>query len=221
MTHVIAVAQRKGGVGKTTLAVCVAAELCRRGREVALIDSDPQRSACHWAELGYLHFPVYEMVLGNQAVGNWVNDLIGVSKKYEYVVVDTAPNDRALVAPIVASSLVLVPCTPSGLDIEATAQTLNIVNAVRSRRQEYHPPMIIVPNRVDTRTLEGQQLVEALTGFGEIVSPTIGYRSAFVRAFSEGRSIDEMKDGLAAHRDIQLLCTIIEKRLDGVQRLPR
>ena len=155
MSHVIAVAQRKGGVGKTTLAVCVAAEFRRWGRNVALIDADPQRSACHWAELGNLQFPAYELTLGNQPVIKWVNDLIAISKDYEYLVVDTAPSDRALVAPIVASSLVLVPCTPSGLDLEATAQTLDIVNAVRSQRQKYHPLLMIVPNRVDARTLGG------------------------------------------------------------------
>ena len=220
MSHVIAVAQRKGGVGKTTLAVCVAAEFRRWGRNVALIDADPQRSACHWAELGNLQFPAYELTLGNQPVIKWVNDLIAISRDYEYLVVDTAPSDRALVAPIVASSLVLVPCTPSGLDLEATAQTLEIVNAVRSHRQKYHPLLMIVPNRVDARTLEGQQLVEELNGFGEIVSPPIGYRSAYVRAFSEGRSIAEMRDGQAAHRDIQLLCTLIAKQLDNAPPLP-
>ena len=43
---IITVAQRKGGVGKTTIAVNVAGELSRRNYDVALMDSDPQRSAC-------------------------------------------------------------------------------------------------------------------------------------------------------------------------------
>jgi chromosome partitioning protein len=67
MSDIIAVAQRKGGVGKTTLSVSLAAELCRRGRDVALVDGDPQASACHWAQLGNLEFPVYEMALADQA----------------------------------------------------------------------------------------------------------------------------------------------------------
>jgi hypothetical protein len=49
MPRLIALAQRKGGVGKATLAVSLAAELCDRGLDVALVDSDPQRSAWAWA----------------------------------------------------------------------------------------------------------------------------------------------------------------------------
>src|ERR1700759_4496876 len=59
MRRMIAVAQRKGGVGKTTLGVSLAAEAKKRGRDVALIDADSQNSACRWAELGNLEYPVY------------------------------------------------------------------------------------------------------------------------------------------------------------------
>ena len=60
-TRRIAVAQRKGGVGKTTIAVSIAAELFERGDDVVLIDADPVRSACQWAALGGLRFPVREL----------------------------------------------------------------------------------------------------------------------------------------------------------------
>ena len=138
MNHVIAVAQRKGGVGKTTLSVCVAAELQSRGAEVALIDADPQRSACQWAELGDLRFPVHEIPLTNYSVADWIRAINGISVNFGYVVIDIAPNDRALGASIAAASLVLVPCTPSGLDVEATVRTLEIIDAVRVRRHG-HP----------------------------------------------------------------------------------
>ena len=208
MGFTITVAQRKGGVGKTTLAISVAAELCRRGKRAALIDADLQKSACRWAEPGKLRFPVYEIALIDQSVANWVRDAVRVGKDYDCVVIDTAPNERMLVSSMAISDLVLVPCTPSGLDLEATARTLELIDAVRVRRQG-RPRLILVPNRVDARTLEGRQLVDELTGFGETVSDTIGNRSAFVRAFSAGRPVGEMPESLAADLEIQRLCDLI------------
>jgi chromosome partitioning protein len=215
MNTMIAVAQCKGGVGKTTLAVSVAAELRRRGLDVALIDSDPQGSACQWAKPGNLDFPVYEMALADQTVQEWVRDVKQVSATY--AVIDTAPNDRALGAAIAIADLVLVPCTPSGLDVEATVRTLEIIDAVRLRRQG-QPDMILVPNRVDTRTLEGRQLAEELTGFGETVGPVIGDRSSFIRAFASGHAVADITAGQAAGREIGLLCDLVEQFLTAQRK---
>jgi chromosome partitioning protein len=210
MSYIIAVAQPKGGVGKTTLAVSVASELYRRGKAVALIDADPQRSACQWAAPGNLSFPVYEVALTGQNVDNWCRELIRVRANYSCVIVDTAPSEHALSASTGISNLVLVPCTPSGLDLEAMVRALEIIDTVRTRRRGL-PSMILVPNRVDARTLEGRQLVEELTGFNEAVAPTIGDRSAFARAFSTGRSVTEIADGQMADHEIKLLGDLIEK----------
>jgi chromosome partitioning protein len=85
-----------------------------------------------------------------------------------------------------------------------------MVDEIRTSRQGL-PRIILVPNRVDGRTLEGKQLADELTALGEVVSPIIGYRSAFVRAFSTGRSIAETAGGRAGHREIQELCNLVEK----------
>ncbi|MGJ5206483.1 AAA family ATPase [Bradyrhizobium sp. HKCCYLR20261] len=210
MATIITVAQRKGGVGKTTMAICVAAELGRRGHDVALVDVDPQRSACHWAELGNLEMPVYEMGLDEMPVAAWAREIRQI--KANLLVLDTAPTEREMGATIALADLILVPCTASGLDIEATAHTMTIINAVRRRRSK-PVKVLLVPNRIDRRTLEGRQLVEELRQFKEPLAPSVASRSAFVRAFSVGQSVASYAPGQAADADIRTLTDAVEKAL--------
>src|SRR5215472_7215465 len=109
MPTIITVAQRKGGVGKTTIAISIAAELAQRGYDTSLIDADPQRSACQWAEPGNLEFPVYEMPLGNDPIPAWASEVRKITAAI--VVIDTAPNEREMAAAIAMADLILVPCT--------------------------------------------------------------------------------------------------------------
>jgi chromosome partitioning protein len=211
MRRVISIGQLKGGVGKTTLAVCVAGELKARGHDVALIDADPRCSASRWADPGKLDFPVSQLVLGEHSVLTWAREVRRT--KADYVVIDTAPNDRSLGYAGAISDLVLVPCTPSGLDLDATVGTLKIVDAVRIRPDGV-PRLILIPNRVNRRTLEGQQLGDELTTFGEHVSAPIGDRTAFIRAFSSGLPISKWA-GPAAYGEIRSLTDLVERFLNS------
>lgn len=60
MTERISVLSRKGGVGKTVSAIYTAALLAEQGKDVAILDKDPEGSAGAWARAaGDLPFPVY------------------------------------------------------------------------------------------------------------------------------------------------------------------
>lgn len=207
---VITVAQRKGGVGKTTIAISLAAELSYRESHVALIDSDPQRSSCAWAEPGNLTFPVHAIALHADRIGPWAGALKKIEKRWK--IVDTAPTEHAVAASIAVADLILVPCTPSGLDIDSTDQTLSIIRAVRQRRRT-PVRVILVPNRVDPRTLEGRQLIEELREFNEVVSDPIRSSSSFVRAFASGHSVVDFAGGTSATRDVATLCDLVQKAL--------
>src|SRR4051812_6334711 len=72
MAQTIAVVGRKGGIGKTTVAVHLAGELATQGRRVALIDADPQGSANQWAAPGRLPVSVDHLPVSPENLQDWV-----------------------------------------------------------------------------------------------------------------------------------------------------
>jgi chromosome partitioning protein len=177
------VVQRKGGVGKTTIAISLAGELYRRGLLVDVVDADPQRSAAEWAVPGRLPFRVSELPLKIGGAAQWADTIRGLPGSI--TIVDTPPHEYAVGAAVAVADVVVLPCTPSGLDLSASEQAVAAIGYARTKRG-VDVPALLLPNRVDPRTMEGQQIVEALEELGETVCHPIASRLAYVRAFSAG-----------------------------------
>jgi chromosome partitioning protein len=189
MGFVIAIAQQKGGTGKTTLAAHLATEFARRGLSVAIIDTDPQGSLGRWF--------MARREAGNPGMDLSTSSAWGVAyetdklrKTTDVVIVDTPPKVDADLRPALrAADLVLVPVTPSHVDLWATEGVLDL-----ARREDRRA--LVVLNRTTAR---GRQTAEIRAELGaggfDLAATEIGARVAYARAMGDGRTAAELGPG--------------------------
>lgn len=210
---VFVVAQSKGGVGKTTLAINVASEIVRSGAKAAVIDADPQGSATLWAEPRRLAFPVRQDLVTHRNQLLWVRDVLKTDA--EVIVIDLpAGFGMAFETAVLIADLLIVPCGPSSLDISGTEAT--IAKAYDVRRQDKGSAklrMVTVPTRVDPAYEEASEIRGALADLGEPVAPPLAFDMAFVRSFTTGTSVASDVDDTQAALDVRELARFLRQQV--------
>lgn len=211
--RIIGVVGRKGGSGKTTVAVHLAAILAAKGSRVVLIDADQQGSARHWAEPGALPMEVQHRPLESDGqVRAWSAAIRAL--KADYVVLDSPPHlDAALGGVIGLCDVAVIPCGPSGMEVLATTDTVALIRDIRAASSRRKPVIVLVPNRLDTRTLSGRELPQALKDLGEPVGPEIHARMAFADAFNTGQWVGAFAPDSPAHHEMKRLADFVLKQI--------
>jgi chromosome partitioning protein len=128
---IITIANSKGGVGKSTLAVHLAAWLHEQGCKVTLADCDTQQSSSEW---------IRESVPGVKAVrldspDIILNELPSLNQEADFVVADgpgsQTETSRAL---LLRADLAIVPCKASMLEIRALAKATEVLRQAQDIR---------------------------------------------------------------------------------------
>lgn len=211
---IIGVLNQKGGVGKTTISVNLAATLSRNGRRVLLVDADPQGSALAWSSLREREplFPVIGM-----AKPTLHRELPELAKGYDSVVIDGAPRVNEIArAATLASDLILIPVQPSPYDVWASADTVRLIREARQFKGDIKAAFLI--NRRIAKTAIGRDVASALAQFEDIpvLAAGLGQRVIFAESAARGLSVIEAAPDSEAAHELTSLATLIiddEKRL--------
>ena len=161
---VIAVANPKGGVGKSTLATNLAGWLAHRGHSVMLGDTDRQHSSRQWLQRRPRELPV---------IRGWdlqVPEVAKVPKGTTHIVLDTPAGLRGkrLNGLMRLVDKILIPLQPSEFDIDATEGFLGVL------RDHSHGPDVqlgLVANRARDGTLSMDELRSYLDS---VEAPVLG-----------------------------------------------
>jgi len=149
---ILSVCSLKGGAGKTTSAVYLAAAAQRAGGTVTLLDADPEGSALSWASYEQLSFPVLPAPI--VTLGAAVRQ---AASETQHVVVDTPTNRReALEAAALAADVVLVPVRPTGVDVDRIQPTLDVLQKLSVQR------LVVLFTMWDERRILAREALEAL-----------------------------------------------------------
>lgn len=176
MGKIIAIANQKGGVGKTTTSINLSASLAAKGMKVLVIDTDPQGNTTSGfgIDKNDLEDTIYELILGECSIGDCIIkevipnvsvvpanvnlaaaeiELIGVDKK-EYILkneVDYVKDDY---------NFIIIDCPPS-----LNMLTINSMTTADS---------VLVPIQCEYYALEGlSQLIHTVNLVKERLNPNL------------------------------------------------
>jgi chromosome partitioning protein len=210
---IIAISGRKGGIGKTTIAANLAAEMVALGRAVAVLDADPQGSLIAWAGLGSGVLATLVRAVDANNPARFRAAAQQAASTAERVIIDTPPGftDPALLAGLLAD-LMLLPAGPSSLDIMAARDAINLGRQARKERGDGKPVLRLVPSKVNNTRL-GYELESSLRELGEQVLPGIGQRAAVAEAALTGLTVREFARTSQAAEEFAALTKAVEKAL--------
>ena len=194
----IALVNQKGGCGKTTVALHLAAAFWQRGDNVLVLDLDPQASAAEWHDARAEPLPHVESVQPARLA-----KVIAHAREIAtgMLVLDTAPHSEAASLEAArCADLVLVPCQPSIMDLRAMRKTVELLKLVKV-------PAFALLNNVPSYGAIADEAADTIAAdLGLPVCPVrFGDRVAYNRCLISGQVAQELEPLGKAAREVEQL----------------
>ena len=195
---IIGIINQKGGVGKTTLSVNVAAAFAEEpGARVLLVDTDYQATARQWAAKRKENKLPHKFVVAGIIKANIYDKYLAtIREKYDYVVIDAPAgrgDDTRITRDIISvADLVLVPVRPNGPDVWASDRIINLINEVRAIKPEIKAAYIVNCRQDNTMLARETDAVLAKQPIPTLKT-MIKNKTGIGWSFSRGLSVFDLK----------------------------
>ena len=199
---IISFVNQKGGVGKTTTAINLAASLKRKNYSMAFIDSDPQGSAIQWHDVE--NNKAFDIMHHPGPIEK--DDIEELGRDFDYVIIDAPPAIGEIAKSILEiSDLVIIPLSPSSLDIWSCWGTLEMIEEARQINSNLEVKLLI--NRKVPGTRVGREAREAMEVFEmDLFDTELCQRVAFVEAMTCGVSVMQYSPYSKAAEEVERFC---------------
>lgn len=204
----IAVISQKGGTGKTTLAIHLAAAASAKGFVALVVDTDPQATACTWHTWRGDTDPDVIDCAAHALLPRKLQQAADLGA--DLAVIDTPPHADIMAREACrAADLLLIPCRPRAFDLDAVRTTAELAAASRK------PAFLIFmagPPRAPVVYQEAGQVVEQ---FGlKVAAVMLPERAAFHHSVGAGKTAPEIEPQGKAAEDIAALWVWVCKHVN-------
>ncbi|UYG18319.1 ParA family protein (plasmid) [Brachybacterium huguangmaarense] len=177
----IAVVNLKGGSSKTTTTAFLAHAIAAAGRDVLVIDSDPQGSTVRWSDAAAWDIPTVAL-----PVKNLHTRVRGIARPTtDVVVIDTPPlleNAGTVYSALRAADVVIVPCAPTSHEVDALPDVWAAIEEVQALRHEPAAAAVLLTRTIPNASSTGVYRESIEDSGHHVLTTVIPRREAYAQA---------------------------------------